>query len=99
MIEIPGSDFSIEADLVLLAMGFIHPEHEGIVTEIGLDLDGRGNIKTDTEMMTSVPGVFAAGDSSRGASLVVWAIAEGRKAAHGIDKYLTGSSSLPIIQS
>ncbi|SVB73797.1 uncharacterized protein METZ01_LOCUS226651, partial [marine metagenome] len=75
MVEIPGSDFSIEVDMVLLAMGFIHPEHEGIVTEMGLDLDGRGNIKTDSDMMTTVPGVFAAGDSSRGASLVVWAIA------------------------
>ena len=99
MVEMPGSDFSIEVDMVLLAMGFIHPEHEGIVTEMGLDLDGRGNIKTDSDMMTTVPGVFAAGDSSRGASLVVWAIAEGRKAAHGIDIYLTGSSSLPRIQS
>ena len=98
MIEVEGSEFSIGADLVLLAMGFIHPEHPGIVADLGVDLDGRGNIVTNADRMASVPGVFAAGDSVRGASLVVWAIAEGRQAAHGIDKYLMGHSSLPSVR-
>ena len=98
MIEVPGSEFSIGVDLVLLAMGFVHPEHEGLVTDLGVELDGRGNIKTDAERATSVPGIFAAGDSARGASLVVWAIAEGRQVAYGIDKYLMGQSSLPEVR-
>ena len=97
MKEIPGSEFSIGVDLVLLAMGFIHPEHHGLVGSSGLELDNRGNIKTSSERATSVPGIFAAGDSTRGASLVVWAIAEGRQAAYGIDKYLMGSSNLPSV--
>ena len=97
MKEIPGSEFFIEVDLVLLAMGFIHPEHQGLVFNAGVELDNRGNIKTNAERATSVPGIFAAGDSTRGASLVVWAIAEGRQAAYGIDKYLMGSSSLPSV--
>ena len=98
MREVEGSEFSIGVDLALLAMGFIHPEHPGIVTDLGLELDGRGNIAANAERMSSVPGVFAAGDSVRGASLVVWAIAEGRQAAHGIDKYLMGHSSLPSVR-
>ncbi len=98
MQEVEGSEFSIGVDLVLLAMGFVHPEHPGIVTDLGVDLDGRGNIATNADRMSSVPGVFAAGDSVRGASLVVWAIAEGRQAAHGIDKYLMGQSSLPSVR-
>ncbi|MBI2856159.1 MAG: glutamate synthase subunit beta, partial [Chloroflexi bacterium] len=98
MREVPGSDFAIETDLVLLAMGFVHPEHSGLVTDLGLELDGRGNIKANADRMTSIPGVFAAGDSVRGASLVVWAIAEGRQAAHGMDKYLMGGSSLPSVK-
>ena len=98
MREVPGSEHSIGVDLVLLAMGFVHPEHEGLVTDLGVELDGRGNIKTNAERLTSVPGVFAAGDSARGASLVVWAIAEGRQAAYGVDRYLMGSSSLPQVQ-
>ena len=98
MQEVEGSEFSIGVDLVLLAMGFVHPEHPGIVTDLGVDLDGRGNIATNEDRMSSVPGVFAAGDSVRGASLVVWAIAEGRQAAHGIDKYLMGQSSLPSVR-
>ena len=98
MREVEGSEFSIGVDLVLLAMGFIHPEHPGIVTDLGVELDGRGNIVTNADRMASVPGIFAAGDSVRGASLVVWAIAEGRQAAHGIDKYLMGHSSLPSVQ-
>ena len=98
MREIEGSDFSIGVDLVLLAMGFIHPEHPGVVTDLGVELDGRGNVATNADRMSSVPGVFAAGDTVRGASLVVWAIAEGRQAAHGIDKYLMGHSSLPSVR-
>jgi glutamate synthase (NADPH/NADH) small chain len=98
MKEVPGSEFSIGVDLVLLAMGFVHAEHEGLVADLGVELDGRGNIKTDAERATSVPGIFAAGDSVRGASLVVWAIAEGRQAAHSVDKYLMGQSSLPSVQ-
>ncbi|MQF48966.1 glutamate synthase subunit beta [SAR202 cluster bacterium AC-647-N09_OGT_505m] len=97
MQEVPGSEYSIGVDLVLLAMGFVHPEQEGLVTDLGVELDSRGNIKTNGERLTSVHGVFAAGDSARGASLVVWAIAEGRQAAYGIDKYLMGNSSLPQV--
>ena len=97
MSEIPDSAFSIEVDLVLLAMGFIHPEHEGLIKDLGIDLDDRGNISTNSDRMTSIPGIFAGGDSVRGASLVVWAIAEGRQVAHGIDKYLSGQSNLPSV--
>ncbi len=97
MKEIPGSEFSIGVDLVLLAMGFIHPEHQGLVWNAGVELDNRGNIKTNADRATSVPGIFAAGDAARGASLVVWAIAEGRQVAYGVDKYLMGSSNLPTV--
>ena len=76
-------------------MGFLHPQHLGLVEELGMDLDLRGNIKVDQDKMTSVPGVFAAGDAARGQSLVVWAIAEGRDLAQGVDRYLMGSTSLP----
>ena len=95
MQEVPDSEFVIEADLVLLAMGFLHPEHDGLLSKLGVELDGRGNIKADANKMTSVPGVFAAGDAARGQSLVVWAIAEGRDAARGVDEYLMGRSDLP----
>jgi len=95
MKEEPGSGFVIEADLVLLAMGFLHPQHEGMVADLGVELDHRGNIKVDQDKMTSVPGVFAAGDAARGQSLVVWAIAEGRDLAQGVDRYLMGRTSLP----
>ena len=95
MQEVPGSDFVVETDLVLLAMGFLHPEHDGMLDQLGVELDGRGNIKVDRNKMTSIPGVFAAGDASRGQSLVVWAIAEGRDAARGVDLYLTGRTELP----
>jgi len=98
MKEIPNSEFVIETELVLLAMGFLHPEHDGPIDQLGLEIDQRGNIKTDGDRMTSLPGVFAAGDSVRGQSLVVWAIAEGRQAAHGLDKYLMGKSSLPTVK-
>ncbi len=93
---IEGTEFTIEADLVLLAMGFVSPVHEGIVSSAGLELDGRGNVKADdSEYRTSRAKVFAAGDMRRGQSLVVWAIREGRQAAHAIDKALMGRTDLP----
>ncbi len=95
MNEVPGTEFALDADLVLLALGFVHPEAGGLLEALGVELDGRGNVRTDENMTTSVPGVFAAGDMSRGQSLVVWAMAEGREAARGIDKYLMGRTSLP----
>ena len=95
MSEVPNSEMEVETDLVLLAMGFLHPEHEGMLTDLGVDLDGRGNVQVDENKMTSVPGVFAGGDMARGQSLVVWAIAEGREVARGVDQYLVGSSKLP----
>ncbi len=90
-------EFEIEADLVILALGFLHPEHNGLVKDLGLELDTKGNVKTDENYMTKVPGVFSAGDMHRGQSLVVWAISEGRKAAYCIDKYLMGRSNLPVL--
>jgi glutamate synthase (NADPH) small chain len=95
MVEVAGTEFEVEADLVLLAMGFLHPERSGLVEALGLELDPRGNVKTDANKMTSVPGIFAAGDASRGQSLVVWALSEGREAARGIDLHLMGETSLP----
>jgi glutamate synthase (NADPH/NADH) small chain len=96
MAEIPGSEFDIDADLVLLAMGFLYPEKTGLVEQLGVELDARGNIKTDPQTkMTTAPGIFAAGDASRGQSLVVWALAEGREAARGVDLYLMGETILP----
>ena len=95
MIEQEGSEFELETDLVLLAMGFVHPEHEGMIANLKVELDPRGNVKTNIDKMTSIDGVFAAGDMSRGQSLVVWALAEGREAARGVDKYLMGVSNLP----
>ncbi len=95
MTEVPGSDFDVDADLVLLAMGFLHPERNGLVEGLGVELDLRGNVKTDADKMSSVPGIFAAGDASRGQSLVVWALSEGREAARGIDLYLMGETALP----
>ena len=94
MREVPDSDFVIEAELVLLAMGFVHPEHEGMLAQLGVELDGRGNVKVDQNQMTSIAGVFAGGDMVRGQSLVVWAIAEGRDAARGVDLSLMGRTSL-----
>jgi glutamate synthase (NADPH/NADH) small chain len=85
--KVEGSEFTLPADLVLLAMGFLHTRHEGLVEQLGVELDQRGNI-ADSDWSTSVPGVFAAGDSRRGQSLVVWAIAEGRQAAAACDRYL-----------
>jgi glutamate synthase (NADPH/NADH) small chain len=93
--EIPGSDFELPVDLVLLAMGFVHPVHAGLVEDLGVQLDPRGNIAADPRSFgTSEPGVFAAGDCRRGQSLVVWAIWEGREAARAVDAYLCGSSHL-----
>ncbi|MBU1121921.1 MAG: glutamate synthase subunit beta [Candidatus Omnitrophota bacterium] len=89
MKEIPGSEFEIEADAVILAIGFLHPKQEGLVKELGITLDKRGNIKTDSAYMTSLKGVFASGDARRGQSLIVWAIDEGRQAAASIDNFLT----------
>ncbi|MBI3048357.1 MAG: glutamate synthase subunit beta [Acidobacteria bacterium] len=92
---VPGTEFEIPAELVLLAMGFLGPERGPLVGEFGLKLTERGNLWRDGRWMTSVPGVFTAGDMQRGQSLIVWAIAEGRSAARGIDEYLTGQSALP----
>ena len=93
---IEGSDFELKADLVLLAMGFVNPVHEGMINGLGLELDGRGNVLANVQdYKTSKDGVFAAGDMRRGQSLVVWAIREGRQAAKAVDEYLTGSSILP----
>jgi len=95
MREVPGSEFEIPADLVLLAMGFVHPVHEGLIERLGLRLDGRGHVAADTRSFaTSEPGVFAAGDCRRGQSLAVWAIWEGREAARAVDAYLVGQSML-----
>jgi glutamate synthase (NADPH/NADH) small chain len=99
MSEVPGSEFEIDTELVLLAMGFVHPEHGGMLADLTVELDGRGNVKTDEDKMTSVPGVFAAGDMARGQSLVVWALAEGREAARGVDRYLMGKTLLPRVLS
>jgi glutamate synthase (NADPH/NADH) small chain len=87
--KIDGTDFAIPAELVLLAMGFLHPQHHGMIEQLGVELDGRGNV-ADDDFATSVPGVFACGDARRGQSLIVWAIAEGRQAARSADRYLSG---------
>ena len=89
MNEIPGTDFTLEADLVLLAMGFTGPVKSKLLSELDIELDERSNIKTDENRMTNIPGIFAAGDMRRGQSLVVWAINEGREAAQHVDKYIT----------
>ncbi|MCK5708254.1 MAG: glutamate synthase subunit beta [Candidatus Aureabacteria bacterium] len=97
MKEIKGSEFEIEADLVVLAIGFLHPDHPGLLKDLGVEFDNRGNVKTDDNFLSSVEKVFAAGDLRRGQSLIVWAISEGRTAAHNVDKYLMGNSDLPTI--
>jgi glutamate synthase (NADPH) small chain len=93
--NVPGTEHAMEADLVLLAMGFLGPRREGLLSDLGVRLSDRGNVWRDKNWMTSVPGVFAAGDIQRGQSLIVWALAEGRSAARGVDLYLMGSSNLP----
>ncbi len=96
MQEIPGSEFDLKADLVLLAMGYTHPVHSGLLKDLGVALDGRGNVQANEQRyQTSVSKVFTAGDMRRGQSLVVWAIREGRQAARAVDEFLMGTSSLP----
>jgi glutamate synthase (NADPH/NADH) small chain len=94
-VKVDDSDFEMEADLVLLAMGFVGPEREGLLTDLSVEFTDRGNVARDADFATSVPGVFVAGDIGRGQSLIVWAIAEGRAAAAGVDRYLMGKSALP----
>ncbi len=95
MVEVPGSEFEMDADLVLLALGFIGPEQPGPIADLNLALDPRGNVVADAKYMTSTPGVFACGDARRGQSLVVWAIWEGRECARGVDEFLMGETDLP----
>lgn len=95
MREIPGTEFTQDVDLLLLAMGFLGPEKPGLLEKLGVELTERGNVRADDHKMTSIPGVFTAGDMTRGQSLIVWAIAEGRTAAKGIDQYLMGETQLP----
>jgi glutamate synthase (NADPH/NADH) small chain len=93
--KVEGSDFELEADLVLLAMGFVGPERPGLLTELDVDLTDRGSVARNADFETSVSGVFVAGDMGRGQSLIVWAIAEGRAAAAGVDRFLMGTTALP----
>ena len=93
--EVPGTEEEIQAELALLAMGFLGPERKGMLEELGVELNERGNVQRDENWMTNVSGVFTAGDMQRGQSLIVWAIAEGRSCARGVDKYLMGDSDLP----
>jgi glutamate synthase (NADPH/NADH) small chain len=93
---VAGSEFDLDAELVLLAMGFVHPVHEGLLKTLGVDLDPRGNVLAGTgDFQTSLPKVFSAGDMRRGQSLVVWAIREGRLCARAIDAFLMGTTNLP----
>ncbi len=93
--EVPGTERELPCELVLLAMGFTGAQREGLLTDLGVDFDARGNVARDASFATSVPGVFVAGDMGRGQSLIVWAIAEGRAAAAAVDAYLTGDTFLP----
>lgn len=95
MVQVAGSEFTLDAELVLLAMGFVHPVHDGMIQQLGVNLDPRGNVMVDANHMTSKEGVFAAGDMAIGQSLVVRAIKQGRNAARGVDKYLMGETQLP----
>ena len=92
---IAGTEHEIPAELVLLAMGFVGPEREGLLEQLGVELDDRGNVVRDAHYASTVDGVFVAGDAGRGQSLIVWAIAEGRAAAAAVDRFLTGSTTLP----
>jgi glutamate synthase (NADPH/NADH) small chain len=97
MVEVEGSIENLNANLVLLAMGFVHPTHDGIIKDLSVELDKRGNVLANTEdYQTSTDKVFAAGDMRRGQSLVVWAIREGRQCARAVDKFLMGETNLPI---
>ena len=93
--EVPGSEFVLPCELALLAMGFVGPERPGMLEQLGVKLTERGNVWRDATWTTSVPGIFTAGDMQRGQSLIVWALAEGRSAARGVDAYLMGRSDLP----
>ena len=93
--KIEGSDFELPCELVLLAMGFLGPQQEGLLDSLGVELDGRGNVVRDPNFMTNEPGVFACGDMGRGQSLIVWAIAEGRSCAASVDRWLMGATDLP----
>ena len=95
--SIPGTEFTMDADLILIAMGFLGPVRSGMIEQLGVQLDNRGNVATDQNYMSSVPGVFAAGDMRRGQSLVVWAISEGRKAAACVDTYLKAAATRPVV--
>jgi glutamate synthase (NADPH/NADH) small chain len=95
---IPGTEFVMDCDLALLALGFTGPVRKGMIEQLGVKLDARGNIEAAADYMSSVPGVFAAGDMRRGQSLVVWAIAEGRKAADAIDVYLNKPAAKPAVK-
>ncbi len=97
MKEVPGSGFNIPADMVIIAAGFLHPEHSGLLEDLKVEFDPRGNVQTNSDYLTCVDKVFSCGDMRRGQSLAVWAISEGRQAAYAIDKYLMGESSLPLI--
>jgi glutamate synthase (NADPH/NADH) small chain len=92
---VPGSESEIPCELVLLAMGFVGPEREGLLSELGVELDERGNVKRDGNWQASQEGVYVCGDMGRGQSLIVWAIAEGRACAAAVDRYLVGDSALP----
>jgi glutamate synthase (NADPH/NADH) small chain len=94
-VQVPGSEREIAADLVLLAMGFLGPETDGVVDQLGVDLDPRGNVARDGSYAASVDGVFVAGDAGRGQSLIVWAIAEGRACAAAVDRWFAGATNLP----
>ena len=96
MVEVPGSEFELKADLVLLAMGFLGPAAPSLLAQLGVERDARTNVKANTDdYRTSVPKVFAAGDMRRGQSLVVWAIREGRQCARAVDEFLMGTTQLP----
>jgi glutamate synthase (NADPH/NADH) small chain len=94
---LPDGDFTLNVDLVLLAMGFTGPVKNGLLDSLGVAYDTRGNVKTDQHYMTSLPGVFAGGDVRRGASLIVWAIAEGRKMAASVDQYLHAAKPAGVL--
>jgi glutamate synthase (NADPH/NADH) small chain len=93
--KIEGSDFELPCELVLLAMGFVGPERGGLLDQLGVELDGRGNVARDETWATNVDGVFVCGDMGRGQSLIVWAIAEGRSCAAAVDGWLVGETALP----
>jgi glutamate synthase (NADPH/NADH) small chain len=95
--KIEGTDFELPCELVLLAMGFVGPERGGLLEQLGVEIDERGNVRRDHGWATSAPGVFCCGDMGRGQSLIVWAIAEGRSAAAEVDRYLMGDTSLPRV--